>query len=310
MKRTYNIIFFCIFTGISWATILNGSFEIPDPNLTEWFIPPLYWNRSHNNSYRDCYVGLHREFAPTPQYDRNIEMVHWKIPAPYHGSKFVVLSTGDLGLASDPLITESTMWQTVTFQPGHRLSGAYYFGTCDFIQYNDYGKIYLQPVDPNSGLPEEIVLAYSDVLTVGDFKSTNQWVPFYYDFTEQTAGTYYLICTVRDMLDTIYKSYLAVDGLKVCTPLYEFGDINMDCSVDIQDLTILSEAWLSWCPDPNYIDGDPNTVATTPIPPGFIYDPNSIDPNCPCQMADINKDWTVDILDFTILTDNWLKKGY
>lgn len=311
MKRIYyNIGCFCLLTGTLWGTILNGSFEIPDPNMPEWFIPALYWSRSYDNSYKDCYAGLHTQFAPTPQYDRNIEMVHWNIPAPYHGSKFIVLSTGDLGLPSDPAISSSTIYQTITFEAGQRLSGAFFFGTCDFIQYNDYGKIYLEPVDPNHSWPTDIVLAYSDVLIVGDYKSTNQWVPFTYDFTESTAGTYRLVCTVRDMLDTIYKSYLAVDGLKVCTTLYEHGDINMDCSVDIQDLTILSEAWLAWCPDPNYINGDPNSMPSRPLPPDFVYDPNSIDPNCPCDIADINKDWFVDTQDLTLLTDYWLQKGY
>ena len=294
-----------------WGGILNGGFEIPDPNTTEWFIPPWGWARAVDNPYRDCYAGLHRYLVPNPQYDRSKREVHWTLPEPYEGRRFVVLSTGDLGDDSDPAIIHSTITQTVTFLPGQRLSGAYFFGTCDFLQYNDYGKIYLVPEDPNSGLPSEIVLAYCDVMQVGDFQSTNTWIPFQYDFTEETAGTYRLICTVRDQLDTIYKSYLAVDGLSVCT--VQPGDINHDCSVDSEDFQILSQAWLSWCPDLNAFD--PNTLLPKPdypggtLPPGTVYDPNLIDPNCPCPQADLNKDWFVDTLDLIILTDNWLKNG-
>ena len=243
---------FVILTGTLWGAILNESFEIPDPNVNEWFIPPLNWDRARDNSYKDCYVGLHREFVPHPQYDRNKNEVFWNIPAPADGSKFVVLSTGDLGFDSDPVITHSTIWQTVTFEPGHRFTGFYFFGTCDFLQYNDYGKIYLEPVDPNIGLPPEIPLAYADVEMVGDYRSTDTWRSFVYDFTPDTAGTYNLICTVKDIQDTIYKSYLAVDGLKVCTTLYDHGDINRDCSIDMIDLFIMSDAWLSVCPAVSY----------------------------------------------------------
>lgn len=292
------------------GSILNPSFEIPDPNVSVWFIPPLHWTRIYTRTinYNDCYAGLHSEFLPLPEHDNEVD---WFISGPYHKSKFVLLSTGDLGRGSDEEITYATITQTVTFTPGQRISGAYFFGTCDYLQYNDYGKIYLQPVDPNSGLPMEIILAYMDVERVGDFSSTDDWIPFQYDFTEQTAGTYKLICTVQDVQDTIYKSYLAVDGLKVCTPLYDHGDLNMDCSIDLQDLYILSNAWLSECPDPNSIDDDPNTIPTTPWPPGFIFDPNYVrDPNCPCEIADINKNWWVDPNDLEILSDHWLDKGY
>jgi hypothetical protein len=41
----------------------------------------------------------------------------------------------------------------------------------------------------------------------------------------------------------------------------------------------------------------------------MIYDPNLIDPNCPCPQADLNKDWFVDTLDLMILTENWLRNG-
>lgn len=311
MKLILRIAYFCLLSCALWGGIQNGGFEIPDPNITEWFIPPWAWKRATDNPYGDCYAGLHRYLVPSPQYDRSKREVHWTVPAPYEGRRFVVLSTGDLGDESDPAITHSTIRQKGTFQAGQRLSGAYFFGTCDFLPYNDYGKIYLTPVDPNSGLPSEILLGYSDVSIVGDFQSTRRWIPFHYDFTEENAGTYYFICTVRDQLDTIYKSYLAVDGLSICTR--QPGDINQDCSVDIQDFQILSRAWLSWCPDPNAFD--PNDFSIKPdypigvIPPGYVYDPNLIDPNCPCPQADLNKDWFVDGLDLMILTDNWLHNG-
>lgn len=290
--------------------ILNASFEIPDPNVSDWFIPPIHWERVYasDNKLKDCYAGLHSEFVPSPEHDNEVD---WYISAPFHKSRFVVLSTGDLGSRSDTEVTKATITQTVTFTGGQRISGAYFFGTCDYLQYNDFGKIYLQPVDPNNGLPSEIVLAYMDVKGVGDFQSTEGWLPFQYDFTEQTAGDYNLICTVEDVQDKIYKSYLAVDGFKLCTPLYEFGDINMDCSIDLVDLFILSNAWMSECPDPNAVDNDPNTIPTSPWPPDYIPNPNYVpDPNCPCEMADINKNWWVDPDDLNTLTSHWLEHGF
>lgn len=314
MKRIVGIVCFCSLGCTLWGGLLNGNFEILDPNITEWFIPPLYWHRVGDNPYGDCYAAVRRFFVPSPQYDRSKQQVDWMIPAAYEGKRFVVLSTGDLGEESDPAIIHSTIYQTVTFLPGQKIAGAFFFGTCDYLPYNDYGRIYLQPVDPNSGLPSEIVLAYADVIMVQDFQCTNDWIPFQYTFSEETAGTYNLICTVRDNQDTIYKSYLAVDGLYICTP--QPGDVNQDCIVDALDFQILSQAWLSWCPDPNAFD--PNDFSPDPnypnhaggvIPDGYIYDPNLIDPNCPCTQADLNKDWFVDTFDLTILTDYWLRNG-
>ncbi len=313
MKRLIYIGWVFAVVGILWGTVLNESFEIPDPNDNEWFIPPLHWTRLTDNQYEDCYAGIHSEFVPRPQYDRNRDLVHWNIPGPVDGSRFVVLSTGDLGLNSDSIIDHAAISQVITFEPGQRLTGYFFFGTCDFLHYNDYGTISLFPVDPNSGLPEEIVLAYKDVMAVGDYGSMEDWEAFSYDFTASTAGTYELTCAVYDIHDTIYKSYLAVDGLRLCSPLWDKGDINMDCSIDLTDLFILSSAWLSECPDPNAMDGDPNTVPVRPVPPGYVIipDPNYMsDPNCPCEISDLDGNYWVDHEDLRILTDNWLENGY
>jgi len=53
------------------------------------------------------------------------------------------------------------------------------------------------------------------VLRCGELRFYGWLAVFEYTFTEQTAGTYDLVFQVEDIGDTIYKSYLAVDGITV-----------------------------------------------------------------------------------------------
>jgi hypothetical protein len=225
MKRIVGIVCFCSLGCALWGGLLNGNFEIIDPNITEWFIPPLYWHRVGDNPYGDCYAAVRRFLVPSPQYDRSKQQVDWMIPAAYEGKRFVVLSTGDLGEESDPAIIHSTIYQTVTFLPGQKIAGAFFFGTCDYLPYNDYGQIYLLPVDHNIGLPSEIVLAYADVIMVQDFQSTRRLgFPSNIPSRKKPPAHTTSSAPSEDNQDTIYKSYLAVDGLYICTP--QPGDIN------------------------------------------------------------------------------------
>ena len=88
----------------------------------------------------------------------------------------------------------------------------------------------------------------------------------------------------------IVVSFISM-SLADCPP----GDLTGDCFVDLEDYSILSEAWLCFCPDVF----DPNTM-----------DPNDIaDPNIPCQLADIDNSWFVDTNDLALLTSDWLVEG-
>jgi hypothetical protein len=106
---------------------------------------------------------------------------------------------------------------------------------------------------------------------------------------------------VTDFKDTIYNSYFAIDGLRICRGGQPIADLDWDCDVDLLDYSIISEAWLTFCPDidinePNF-PGDPND-----------YPPPVTDPNIPCQLADIDNNWFVDPNDLSIMSDQWLIK--
>ncbi|MHC4855169.1 MAG: hypothetical protein ACYS72_02050, partial [Planctomycetota bacterium] len=89
----------------------------------------------------------------------------------------------------------------------------------------------------------------------------------------------------------------AVDGLRICRGGKPQSDLNDDCNVNLIDYSILSQAWLAFCPDDSF--KDPN-----------LYDPNDwppiTDPNIPCQLADLDNSWFVDPNDLNIMSYEWL----
>ena len=436
----------------------NGLFECGDPNLTEYgFKPPIYWERiPHPDSIEksDCYAALHPSFNP------NEPSVDWSIPAPYEGETFVLLSTGGFGGIEDREIKGAKIGQKVLLNEGDVILGAYFLGTTDYPNYNDYGRIFAQlepnyvcpcpdpnelvtnggfdsdtswtktglwtitdpnisdpnfpdpnlpdpnfavynlhsqPIDPNVDsilsqtipfVPQANYRVSIDVLTgefdsgndafmvtLGDetynmtayanttitqlftptsgntltiswnnegtinidnvsvrcsdqcpvdefeiilealgeepndipaYGSTDGWVEFEYVIDEPNkAGPYFLQCEVVDYRDTILNTYLAVDGLRICRGGKPISDLNNDCDVNLFDYSILSEAWLSFCPD----IFDPN-----------IMDSNDIaDDNIPCELADIDNSWFVEPVepndlmfvsvgpnDLMIMSNEWL----
>lgn len=439
----------------------NGLLECGDPNLTQYgFIPPTYWERiPHPLSIdqSDCYAELRSSFFPYPDPNEG-----WGIPAPYEGDRFVLLSSGGFDTVPDGDIKGSMISQRVSLSEGDIILGAYFFGTFDWPEYNDYCRIYakLDPnytcpypdpneaygaelvtnagfdsdtfwtktglwviadpnvtdpnivdpnitdpniVDPNTACynpyllgseastlsqtvliePNQTYLVSIDVLkgsfnsgsdffsvTLGDqtsemtaytnktitqlftptesdiliiawenegtisidnvsvrntagecfqypaeeftiiyksvgrepndiprFESTGDWVPFEYSVEPNQVGPYYLRCEVVDFQDSAYNSYLAIDGLRICKGGRSTADLNNDCDVNLQDYSILSEAWLAFCPDSPFYD--PNS-----------YDPNDYptptDPNIPCQLADFDNSWFVDSNDLVFMSDQWL----
>ena len=270
----------CSFCAVAQGQLLNGGFEIPDPNrATQWFTPPLHWD-SFN------FAGIRSEYIPEPEYG---QVVTWTIPAPYEGHSFLLLSTGDVeGPGSDPLTVFSSLEQAITVCPGNVLYGSYFFGTCDYRPYNDTGLIKLIPVDPNDGL-RPILLVSISVDDLGNFQSTDGWQHFSYMFSDANCGQYYIYCEVRDILDSRYQSYLALDNFRICQGAPAYGDLNSDCDVDYDDLAILGRSWLADCNDPNVI-ADPNIPCQLLIP-----DPNTL--------GNI-----IEIEHLMLLSENWLEQ--
>lgn len=287
----------------------NGLFECGEPNLvTQSFTPPIYWERIPlPDTLADCYAGLHPDFVPPEP------RIEWVIPGPYQGDTFVVLSTGGYDAVPDGAVTSSKISEEVFLYAGDTIIGAYFFGTTDYRPFNDYASIFLElAVDPNDypDSVEHVLIsgAQCDVETIESFRSTFElspetggWITFSHTVEPNQVGPYFLRCEVTDFKDTIYNSYFAIDGLRICRGGQPIADLDWDCDVDLLDYSIISEAWLTFCPDidindPNF-PGDPND-----------YPPPVTDPNIPCQLADIDNNWFVDPNDLSIMSDQWLIK--
>jgi hypothetical protein len=294
MKLPGLLLFFLFILSISvFGQLYNRSFELAAEPNTPYFIPPLYWNYEN---YAGIQNGIFDPNNPDPR-------VTWTIPPAHDGNYYLLLSTGGFGPYSDSDISFSSASQQVYLPAGTLIRGVYFFGTCDWQPYDDFGVIELKPVpcnpnnpnnpcDPNapnySGNLTTIQLAYCSVKNVGDYGSTEQWIPFSRTILPQEKGVYDLILHVEDVADVFYESYFAVDDLAVCGPQTPLGDLTCDCTVDLQDLSLFSRQWLKPC------YSEPN-----------IMDPNNIpDPNCLC--ADFSKDYKVDANDLDLFRQNWL----
>ncbi|OQY07491.1 MAG: hypothetical protein B6I25_01655 [Planctomycetales bacterium 4572_13] len=260
--------------AVGFCQIQNGRFEIPDPNrATEWFTPPKYWDFEN-------YANTLSEFTPQPAHNQTIE---WTIPSPFEGEYFLLLSTEDVeGPGSDGQIKHSAAWQVLHARTGDVLVGAYFFGTCDYTPFGDIGTIVLEPNDPIDGL-RPITLVDIEVSDIGNFGSTDGWQTFQHTFDSSQTGDYTIRCKVEDYTDKIYRSYLAVDNLRICSAIPAYGDLNMDCGVDLLDFSVLGSVWLADCNDIS-------------------------DPNAPCHLADMDKSGIVDPNDLVLMSEHWLEK--
>ncbi len=284
----------------------NGLFELGySPSGSYDFLPPLYWTRiPHPDSHyqEECYAGIHSEFQEGS--------TNWDITDPFEGESFVVLHSGGFRGVQDREVKGAAIAQQVTLTAGDLIIGAYFFGTTDYMPYNDYGQIALELAGDPNDYPDSqksfiIKESFCDIDEINSFRSTldispetNGWIPFSHVVEPNQVGPYYIRCEVVDERDSVYNSYYAVDGLRICRGGKSQADLNFDCDVNLEDFSIISEAWLTFCPDIDVND------------PNFPFDPNEVtiaDPNIPCQLADIDNDWFVDPNDVVIFTDEWLK---
>lgn len=284
---------------------------------TNPFVPPVYWKRtlysaSTNTSVDDCYAGIHSSFVP-PLREEN-----WEIPYPFEGETFVLLSTGSYKSFpdGDSDVKGAKISQKIYLDGGDTILGAYFFGTADYLHFNDYGQISLISAadandfpDPNDMPPNiaPIPGTLCNVEMVGNYESTQKfspetggWISFSYTVEPNQTGPYYLQCEVVDVSDAKVNSYYAVDGLLICKGGLSQADLNFDCNVNLEDFSLLSQAWLTFCPDPPIDDpnfpGDPNDYPAVP-------DPNLLEI---CEAADFDKSWYIDVNDLLFMSDEWL----
>jgi hypothetical protein len=298
------MLFRIMITGVlllqSWGLgqLQNPDFEegVSEPNS---FTRPAGW-------ITENYAALHSSFTPIlwdgHQYP---DEVTWSISGPAKGDSFLVLSTGDTeGLGSDPTGISSATARSGDFllSGGNSLHLFYFFGTCDW--YSDYASIKLIPTDPNNYpnatqvidlLACEIVDTDRGNVTAPDipkFGSSGSWEQISYTVQPGQDGLYAIECHVSDSGDAAYKSYLAVDGIRYCKSSRNFGDVDLNCKVDLTDFTLFASAWMTVCHE------DPNSP---------YYDPNSVcDPNIPTHKSDFDGNDVIDTEDLGILSEHWL----
>lgn len=269
--------FLSFFSFQAYTAVVNGDFEMSEPNSLG--AVPIGWTTKN-------YARVHEAY--TPIFERG-QQVSWSFESnrvlPAKGASFLVLSTGDIG--ADSSITFANAMQLINFKKGDTLRGKYFFGTGDYLGWNDYAEIKLIPFDPNSG-KRTMTVTNIDVQMVGDFSSTDGWQTFSHEFTAAQAGMYYLFFGVYDKTDAIYKTYLMIDDVEV-GPVPKAADFNADGKVDYVDLSIFANVLYQDCTDPNaictYMDITGNEVS-----------------------YDFDQDQTITPSDMTPLGDNWLWK--
>jgi hypothetical protein len=272
---------FCLFcfcasiSALADSNLQNPSFEFfYDANESPDFNAPTGWERIDYGFYVNS-AAVMNQF--------NARGTNWKLDVvkgllPYDGNSFVVLSSMDGGTFF------SEIRQEITINVGDRLTGAYFFGTHDYMDFNDWGAIQLVIPDTNTVVGENIV--YVDVNEVHNYGSIRGWKKFEYIFDANQAGTYDLRIIVSDFTDSLLASYFAVDGLVICRQSPIFGDINADCIVNFLDFAMLANDWMCDCNNPN-IFNDPNY--------NCVYGTNLDD-----------SDNIVDLKDLQVIADNWL----
>ncbi|MDD5457894.1 MAG: hypothetical protein PHF37_00655 [Phycisphaerae bacterium] len=235
--------------------VLNGSFE----DFNDVTFMPTDWNSVN-------VVFVVSTFTSDPQRQRQ-----WLVNEvnAVDGQYFVMLGTAEGGYQ------ESYVYQTITITSGQELSFFYFFGTYDYMPYNDWASIRLTDINNPAIVIKE--LFYIDVNNVNSYGSTDGWRYFSHVFTEDEEGTYNLELFVSDCYDSVFESFFAVDGLQICLT-EQVGNLNDDCTVDFADFGILSSYWQQEC----------------------------YEPNCPADIADPNDDF-VDSQDLQVLTTYWLR---
>lgn len=246
--------------------INNPSFELFDYNSPLDFNIPRDWGHVKYTAVVNCFNKRNPDW--------NLDPVRGLLP--YDGNYFVILSTGDF--SPEPNYAE--LRQPVTINAGDRITGAYFFGTYDYMSFNDWGTIQL--VQPGTNIVEANIVRVC-IADIKSYRSMRGWQRF--DYVFDINGNYDLRIFVSDYEDFAYNSYFAVDGLVICPNSPILGDINADCTVNSLDIAMLANDWMCDC----------NT-------PSIFNDPNH---NC-AHGTDSDKNSIVNFKDLQVIINYWL----
>ena len=248
-KHLQFILILCIVVPVC-AQIYNGDFE-GEVELIEQNDPGVYDFNAPIGWERENYTAVVERFVP------NGRSTYWLIDPntelyPFDGNFYLLLSTGDY--RPEPGEDMKTkVSQIITVSAGQTIKGVYFFGTCDYLHWDDTAEIVMLSENDTN----DVNLVQVSVADVGDYSSAIGWQKFEYIFAADQAGTYELNISIWDVDDGVLNSYFAVDSLILCDSAIGAADIDMDCTVNFKDFTLLANDWLQDCSDPNYLE-DPN----------------------------------------------------
>jgi hypothetical protein len=258
----------------------NGSFEEYAYDSNQNMNVPTGW-------FLENYAVAVNNFYPHPEAG---EYINWRFNfntglIPFDGDSFIVLSSGDWPGGS----FYAKASQNITVEANEKISGVYFFGTCDYYDFNDFSYIRLVPLQEDS-THSEITLAYESLYSVcypefDRFSSLSGWKRFEHVFTAEEAGSYTLVLYVSDCQDNAWDTYLAVDSIRILHEPSIDGDFNCDGTTNFNDFRFIAHDWGCDCNDPvNYNDPNHNCLLGT----------------------DIDKNGPVDFNDMGIFMNSWL----
>jgi hypothetical protein len=285
----------------SWT--ITGLWTITDPNtLDPNFVEPNIAAYNVVDPNVDSTLSQAISFVHEATYRVSIDVLTGEFN---YGSDAFMVTLGNKKLS---MIADANSTITELFTPTS--------GDTFTIAWNKEGTINIDNVSVRCAEPrpvEEFRIASkslgSDPNQIPRYGSTEDWVEFEHVIESNQAGPYVLYCEVVDESDAVVSTYLAVDGLRICRGGKALSDLNDDCDVNLIDYSILSEAWLAFCPDPDSpFYNDPNSYDRNDYPP--VADSNVI----PCLLANLDNSWLedswfVDSNDLLIMSDEWLFKG-
>lgn len=261
--------------GLVWGQVTNGGFETAsDPCDGEDFNRPSMWQTRF-------FAASDSNFTPITEHGQETRL-NWQTPEvviyPNSGQKCLVLSTDDISLDDD-----REWWaqasQKIDFKQGDKIEFYYFFGTFDYPSYSDYASFILfkegfleDPIHNGMVNYDEYIIGVDDV---GAYGSMAGWEKFEYTFTADDANNFDSIAfRVQDRQDKIFKSYFAIDDVKL---IVEPGiaDINGDYIVNFIDFEQFLQHWN--LAEPNDLGG-----------------------------CDFDNSMVVDVNDLAIFCDNWL----
>ncbi|MFA5292461.1 MAG: hypothetical protein WC496_05435 [Phycisphaerae bacterium] len=248
----------------------NGSFELFDYNEVFDFNTPTGW-------YHENYAAVIGQFTP----DENLSEWHINSLLPFDGNNFLMLSTGDFN--PEPIYAK--VWQNINIEAGNKLTGVYFFGTYDWLpEWNDFADIKLIPVidanlqeltvahmeisytgsyrsmagwrrfeytfEPNQAGNYNLVITVNDV---GDYRYNTYFAVDGLVLCQNPSGPGDLNCDCTVNFEDF--TILARDWQCDCNDTAIYNDPNGSCllgtditgdgPVDMNDLQIMSENWLT-----------------------------------------------------------------